>query len=735
MDNVKETREWFHKHYKDVWRKKEKMKKKIVSVVLVLALTMSATGCRETARIVETAGSSESAGAEDLAEVSGTDADEDGNAVGEMTPWINSNVVQTVTDEFTADIRNDFYLAVNYDYLRDTTIKEGRTRESSFQELADVVNQRLIAMMKDDTLKGHDAELIRELYAMWLDWDTRNSLGTTMIMPHIEEIEKIGDLDGLTEYLCSEEGVFYGAAPSQMSVMQDVSEVQWYGVEILGSPLSLGDSDEYEKPTSVGERNLEAYREKSKLMFEKIGYDGKEAEAIIENAYAFEEAIAPAMMSTSEMYSPDAMERMINRVTIEELEKISPDYPIVGILKAMGLADSERINLAEPDWLAKLNELYTEEHFEIIKSYVLVQTLLSFDTFLDEELFREIIRIDNKVNGVAGSKTDEELALEDVKLLLQTSTSKVYAREYIGEDVREDVTNIIKECIDAYRTMLEEEDWLSDATKEKALEKLASLTINAAYPDKWTDTESLQITTKEDGGNYFTAVMEIRSHYLKQQRQRVNTKVDRELWADDMAITDVNAYYNPMDNSINIIGGIIGGIFYDPGMTEEQKLAGIGSVIGHEISHAFDTSGAQFDKDGNFADWWTEEDYAAFEERARKLIEYYNTIVPFDGGESYPGINVNGEAIADMAGVKCMMLMAADKENFDYDAFFRAYASMWKTVITREFCENLVYQNAHPMAYLRVNVTLMQIPEFYETYGIEEGDGMYMSEEDRIAVW
>lgn len=721
------------------------MKKKLVSVMLVLVLMVSAVGCQERAQSVETSEEeviterTETDGAGDSAGVSGeTEAADEGKggvAAGEMTPWINSNVAGIVTEDTVADLKDDFNLTVNYDYLKDTTIGEGRMREDAFEELQDVVNQRMIAMMKDDTLEGHDAELIRELYAMWLDWDTRNSLGAAPMMPHIEEIEKIEDLDGLTEYLCSEEGIIYGCAPSLMFVSQDMSDVQWYGVEINAPSLSLVDSDEYEKITSLGERFLAAYREKSKLMFETIGYDEKEAEEIIENAYAFEEAIAPAMMSTSDMNAPDAMERMINRVTIEELEEMSPNYPIVDILKARGMAHSERINLVEPDWLAKLNELYTEDNFEVIKSYVLVQTLLSFDMFLDEELFREVNRIDNEVNGIIGGKSDEELALNDVKRFLQTSTSKVYAREYIGEDVRDDVTNIIKECVGTYREMLDGEDWLSEKTKEKALEKLDSLIINAAYPDKWSDTESLQITSREEGGNYFTAVLEIDKYTLEQQKQQINTKVDREQWAEDMAITYVNAFYSPMDNSINILGGIIGGNFYDVNMTEEQKLAGIGSIIGHEISHAFDTTGAQFDKDGNFADWWTEEDYAGFEKRAQKLIEYYNTIVPFDGGENYPGINVKGEAIADMAAVKCMMLMAADEKDFNYDAFFRAYASIWKTVATREFCEYQVYQNPHPMNYLRVNVTLMQIPEFYETYGIKEGDGMYMAEEDRIAVW
>ena len=555
---------------------------------------------------------------------------------GKMTPWLNANVAGTVTEDTTAELKDDFNLAVNYDYLKDTEIGEGRSGENSFEELQDMVNKRLIKMMTDETIEGHDASLLRELYAM-----------------------------------------------------------------LLG----------------------------------KAGYEEKEAEEIIDNAYAFEEALAPAIMSTAESYAADAMERMLNKVTMEELAEMSPNYPIAEIIKAAGLGNSERINLNEPEWLSKINEVYTEENLEKIKSYILVHTLLDFGDVLDEETFRELMRISNETSGITGSKADEELALSTVQIFLQTSLSKVYVSEYVSAEMRDDVTNIIKESIGAYRTMLASEEWLSDETKEKALEKLDYITINAAYPDKWEDTDGLKITPKEDGGSYFNALTEIARYRMELQKTKVNTKIDREAWATDMPLTIVNAFYNPTDNSINIIAGILGGSFYNSDMTEEEKLAGIGVVIGHEISHAFDTTGAQFDKDGNFASWWTDEDYNAFGERAQKLIDYYDTIVPFDGGENYPGSNVQGEAIADMAGVKCMLLLAEEEEDFDYDAFFRAYASLWKGIYSREYCEQSAYQDSHPIDYLRVNVALMQQPEFYETYDIKEGDGMYMAEEDRIAVW
>lgn len=719
-------------------------KKKLVSLLLASALTLSLAGCggtvQETTQGVETSEHVETdertqTSWEVEREVETQSPDAEGNTDQKMTPWINSNVVGTVTTGTQAELKDDFNLAVNYDYLKDTKIKEGKAREDSFEEVEDTLDSRLLKIMTDDTIEGHDAKLLRELYAMWLDWDARNAAGMSELMPHIDIIRQIETLDDLTKYLSSEEGVFYGAALSGIGLTADMEDSQWYCLEITSTPLFLGDSDEYEKLTSVGERSLKAYREKAELLLGKAGYSEEEAKEIIDSAYAFEEALAPAIMSTAESHAADAMERMLNKVTMKELAEQSQKYPLTEIINTMGMGNSERINLYEPEWLSRLNELYTEENLEKIKNYLLIHTLSDNGTLLDEETYRELIKISNEANGIEGSKPDEELALEAVRGFLQTSLSKVYVQEYVTEEVRSDVTNIIKESIEAYRTMLASEDWLSDETREKALEKLDHITINAAYPDKWTDTEKLQITSREDGGSYYGALVEISKYQWELLKSRVNTKVDREAWADQMPLTIANAFYNPMDNSINIIAGILGGTFYNSDMTEEEKLAGIGSIIGHEISHAFDTTGAQFDKDGNFANWWTDEDYAAFGTRAQKLIDYYDTIIPFDGGEYYPGSNVQGEAVADMAAVKCMLLLAKEKEDFDYDAFFRAYARLWKGVYSREFCEYAVYQDTHPMSYLRVNVTLMQQPEFYETYDIKEGDGMYMAEEDRISIW
>ena len=232
----------------------------------------------------------------------------------------------------------------------------------------------------------------------------------------------------------------------------------------------------------------------------------------------------------------------------------------------------------------------------------------------------------------------------------------------------------------------------------------------------------------------FDAVKALKKYNIQKYfYDRLNQKVDHDLWIQDVVV--VNAYYQPSENSINIIAGIIGGDFYSPEMSYEEKLGGIGMVIGHEVSHAFDTNGAQFGKTGNVESWWTDEDKANFKARAERLIKYVSTFKVDDTGENYNGSLVQTETIADMAGVKAMLGIAEGRENFDYDKFFRQYAKTWKMIQTQEMSDLRVKTDVHALPYIRVNAIVQQYREFYSTYGVNAGDKMYLAPEDRVAVW
>ena len=307
--------------------------------------------------------------------------------------------------------------------------------------------------------------------------------------------------------------------------------------------------------------------------------------------------------------------------------------------------------------------------------------------------------------------------------------SKIYVERYIPESAKNEVRGIIESTVKFYRSMLENEEWLSPETRKKAIEKLDAMRLNVAYPDKWVDFSELLIS---DDVTFYDAVQAIKKFKLQKYfYDRLNTQVDHELWGNDVVV--VNSYYSPSENAIKIIAGILSGDFYSPEMSYEEKLGGIGMVIGHEISHAFDTIGAQFDKTGNMSSWWTEDDYKKFQARADKLIKYFDAFEI--NGENYNGKLVQTESIADMAGIKAMLGIAAGIKGFDYDKFFRSYAKIWKFTQTKERLDWTLRNDVHALPFLRVNAIVQQYQEFLDTYKIGNKDKMYLAPDERVAVW
>jgi putative endopeptidase len=276
---------------------------------------------------------------------------------------------------------------------------------------------------------------------------------------------------------------------------------------------------------------------------------------------------------------------------------------------------------------------------------------------------------------------------------------------------------------------------MSGETRARAIEKLDNMRVRAVYPDRLDDWSALDLPGKEDNGTLLAATKASKDFKISLDAAKIDQPVDKDAWdrISRPAYT-VNASYFPSNNSINIFAGFLNGDVYSSDMSYEQKLGGIGAVIGHEISHAFDTNGAQYDKDGSVVNWWTDEDMKAFMDRAAKLAAWYDGFIPYEGCQ-YSGQRVQTEVIADMAGLKCVLGIAAQKENFDYEAFFHQYAVMYRRKMPPNILVQTVAIDVHPLSYLRINANLAQFDDFINFYGIRPGDGMYIAPEDRVAVW
>lgn len=666
------------------------------------------------------------------------ESDKDSEAVQDidtsvMKPWINSNIMGIVTDDVNADLKDDFYLNINHDYLRDAKLRPGYPAEFPILDASDTVKERCLDILTDKSLTGRDAQMPQDFYELYLDWDGRNEVGALPLMPFVEKLGDVKTLDDMTDFLLSDMNFDYGAMLSKVGIEVNAADSTKYCVEINTTNLSLGDSAEYVKLTENGKR-LKTLREgQYAYMLGRVGFDENEAEQMIKDMFDLEGKIAEYKMTDLEKNASDAYQKMINPMTMDDLRKMSPDYPLVQYMEKRGYSESKLINLLEPGWLEGLNSLYTEENLDGIKAYVLTHTLGSYIDSIDEDAYRTNQRLANEYLGITESKSDESEAYNKTMNMFSDNISRVYIEKYLNEEIREEIRTLCQDAADTYYEMLDDVEWLSEETRKEAQNKLKHISIHAVYPDKWKDDSMFSVTSKEDGGSYFQSLLDYRKASHERELTRINGTIDRDIW--ELNILTTNAFYNPQDNSINIVPGFFCDATYRSDMSIEEKYGALGSVIGHEISHAFDTNGAQFDADGNFRNWWKEEDFDAFMGRADKLIAYYDSVVAFDDGTPYRGQMVQTEAIADMAGFKCMLKMAEKIDDFDYDKFFRAYAYLWAKSGTLSALESQALTDSHPLNYLRCNVTAQQYDEFYETYGIKEGDGMYIEPKDRIAVW
>ena len=710
------------------------MKKKLISRVLAgaIAASMLVTGCSTTGSKV----------AESVAETTEAKVEAKSKLPMDptvMKPWINSCILGEVTDEVKADLKDDIFLNVNHDWLSDAKLRPGFDSETPIFDAADTVKNRCLEFLTDKNLKfddaviSHDVDLIQSYYDLYLDWEGRNKLGVEPLKPIVEKIKTISNLDELSEFLLSEEAREDGLGLFGVKVGFSSEDSSLYSVDISSTELSLEDSDEYKTLTENGKRVKKAVEDKTSYMLGRIGMSESEAKELIESAFAFETKISKSMMGLLEAMNPDSLAKTINPVTVKDIKDMEGKLPVVEYMDKYGYSVSKLINMQEPNWLKSFAEIYTEENLEGMKAYLLTTIARGYIDRTDEAAFRKYQEINNAQKGITESQPDQDLAYQETRKILPPSFARIYIKKYITPEMKKEIAEFCQESVDAYREMLQGIEWMSDETKKAAINKLDHIKIHSLYPEKWDDDSVFQITSKEKGGTYLDAQKALVKGNLARQMSHINGKVDRDIWQID--ILETNAFYAAFENSVNIIPGYFCDVTYRDDMSIEEKYGAIGTVIGHEISHAFDTNGSQYDEEGNVKDWWAEADKKAFRERASKLVAYYDNVVAFDDGTKYSGQMVQTEAIADIAGMKVMLTLAKKIPNFDYDKFFKAFEKMWARVHTIESAENATLTDTHPLHYLRGNVTVQQFDEFNETYGIKEGDGMYIKPEDRIAVW
>lgn len=717
------------------------MKRKVIVGMLVLSvLIYSLVGCgavnTDTAAVLSSGADTETpAAAENTGDTSeqaeGKDraVADDSHANG--TPWLNSCLIGNVTEDTPSDLKQDFYLYVNKDWILDTALPDGYNSWSNYSAVAKGTMEKAINLLSGDALSGHDAKLVQGMFHLYTDLDARNKAGYEPIKGSVERILAAESLDDIKALYLDADLKYEVENLLGIGIGTGISDADSYYVYVSSPDLIMSDSANYLKANEYGTL-LHDFNEALFLyMMGRLGMGREDALKSFNDAIELERKLASHIYSDEESMRSDYMERINNIMTLDEVMELVNTYPLREVLEAKELVYDGGYIVSNPDYIRFLDEVFTEENAAMLGNYILVKFVLNQSEALDEETMQTVTELNHQYYGTTGDMTLEEKAFSIVKSILPDSLSKEYIKMYSSEEDRQRVEDMCIKVIDTYHEILSENDWATPETIDYAIKKLDSMTVHVGWPDKWRDYSGLDI----DGLSYYEALKEAGYYYMELETSLLGTVPDKEMWANALCVLECNAFYNSTDNSINMIVGMMGSPFYYSDMPVEELYASLGAFwIGHEISHAFDSNGAQYDLEGNLKNWWPEEDFAGFKERVKKMDEYLNGILIMD--DYYVnGSNVDSEMIADMTGLQCALKMAEKAENFDYARFFEYYAKMNASVSLYTFELSQIQSDPHPIDYQRTNVPVQQFEEFYKTYEITETDDMYLAPEDRLIIW
>ena len=648
-------------------------------------------------------------------------------------PWLFSNLDGVVTEDTPAELKDDFYLYVNKEALASNTVSE-ECREYGYMSCLNAEqDEDIYNMFNNGVPEDHDAKIAYDLYNLAMDWDSRNEAGAKPLLDKIDKVSAIDSIDDLTDYLkTSGENCFW-----EYLVDYDLANNSDTYVLVF-APLEgmLTDPADYLDITPQGEDELGAQQMLAVEVLKKCGYSEEEAWEKVEHCTKLETDLAPYIPTLAEQSQYSCTEEMGDHISREEMIKLSGQLPILASLEeAWEFPQMDTYIIVAPEFFEQLNALYTEDNLTLMKDQLIVSLALDYAPRLDFESNKTLY----EENGYLLTEDDPYYGYSASYASVPWSFQKLYTTTALSQEDKDRISDLTDEIIANYRELLNNEDFISEETRTKAIEKLDAMKKSILFPDDWSKyREDLTFRSAEEGGTYFEAQEQI-DKYNKAQEAELLKKgtADHSGWNIQAGSlpSETNCSYSIISNEMFVYGAWAKGMCYSPDMTIEELYATMGETIGHEISHAFDQTGALYDKDGKEKNWWTEEDYAAFQAKNDKLIEYFNTQVEPWAGAHLDGELLAGEACADMGALKVMLMMASKIPDFDYDLFFRTYASSNLREYDQDIAEEFYYEDEHPFEYIRVNMVLQQFDEFLDCYGITEGDGMYLAPEDRVLVW
>lgn len=629
-------------------------------------------------------------------------------------------------DTKPTDYKDNLYLAVNGAWQEKAKIPADKSSAGASVELEMKIEKDLMKEFHDfaeDENSVKSTELLQaiKLYQVAL----KENSAENELHHDLQKIAGLKDLNDLNKNLAILDKSNF-VLPIDIYIDADMKDTTKNVVYVEGADLILPDKLYYDSENISGKKLLAKYSQVAQILLIKLGYDAKQAQTLIEQTLEFDKLLVPIVKSSEEWAD---YTKIYNPLSFEDFGKKSRNLDLKSLVTGEINDIPEKVIIEQPRYLNKIDELINTENFENIKAWMMVQYLMDNAEIVSED-FRQIYgQYKLARSGAAELPNRTKFAYHLSENMFDEVIGIYYGKKYFGETAKADVRQMIEKMIAIYEQRLQDNDWLSIETKKKAIIKLEKIVIKVGYPDK---IENIYRKLKiDENKSLYANMVRLGRIITADSLENYHRPVDRDKWL--MPGHMVNACYDPSRNDITFPAAILQAPFYSLKQTNSENFGGIGATIAHEISHAFDNNGAQFDELGNMHDWWTQNDYAKFKQLTQKMINQFD-------GIKYANGKVNGklvvsENIADVGGMRCAIEAAKLSDHYSSREFFIQWAKSWRYKATKEYNEDLLATDVHAPQPLRANVISQDMDEFYPAFQVTKNDGMWLEPDKRVNIW
>jgi putative endopeptidase len=654
----------------------------------------------------------------------------------EKTPGIDINNLDR-----TVKPTDDFNQFVNGNWIKNNPIPAAEASWDVFSELQEKNSAKLKTLLTEaaankSAAPGSNTQKISDFYSLGMDSVKLNKDG---IKPLLSEFAAIDKITTTTELIKEVAHLHTIGVPAMFNlfVSQDQKISTQYITSLYQGGIGLPDRDYY---TETDERSVaiqKAYLEHVEKMFKLLGDQPDVAKKNAKTVYAIETNLAKASMTQIQLRDPEAQ---YNKKTMQELIQLTPNFQWDAYLNAAGVKGIDKVIVAQPEFYKELNKDLKEVSIADWKAYLRWSLINETGSKLSDDFINQTFSFFGKtLYGIPSMRARWKKVLNTIDQGLGDVLGQLYIQKYFTEDSKKKINAMVDNIVIAYRERIASRDWMNEETKKQANQKLDKLSRKMAYPDKWKDYSTLAINRD----SYVQNVLRANTFAYNEMIERIGKPVDRKLWF--ITAPTINAFYGPNINEIVFPAGIMQPVFFNPNADDAVNYGSMGSVIGHELTHGFDDQGAQYDADGNLKNWWTKEDLEHFKVKTERLSKQFDTYIAIDDIHVKGALTL-GENIADLGGLTIAYYafkkslegkpVPAKIDGFTAEQrFFMAWAQVWRSNVRPEYLKNTIQTDPHSPNNIRANAIPGNMQEFYDAFGVKEGDKMYRSKEDRVEVW